>query len=221
MPFTVTSSGANAAAGQAVTLTLTIPANSIVGVSCSSNATSVGTHGTCVDSNSNAYSYGSLFIANNQLVETFYTLNSGPSATTLTYTQASGQSYFGGTIIAAWILTATGAISVGGSGAGLFSANAPTTTNGITTGNLSITSSDGIVLGLANDFNGAHLTIGTVPLMVSDGNTVSGTWFYWAHAAVTASSPATFTCSTLNDTVIVGGIAFQAGGTILMGQACL
>lgn len=217
MSFTVTNSGTNSSGAQSCVLTLSIPAHSKVAVVAMGTvgAGLTGAHGTCVDSNSVSYLTGNAFadVGDGWQADTFYTLDSGSAATTLTYTLPAGPTQFFNSQLVAWIFTATGTVTVGGSAALTYPSNAPTSTDGVTTGALAVSTADGIVFGAAWDATAADLSPGTG--FTSDGTGFSGKTVF-EHMAVTGNHAATWTCSVLNDSVVLAGLSFQITPAVLL-----
>jgi hypothetical protein len=207
MPFTV-ASGQTSGSGQSITLTIAIPAHSVVGVvGFSVSGSNPAGNGSCVDSNSVAYSVGNVG-GTNSYAETFYTLDSGSVAASLIFTAANGGGSYFGINVAAWVITPAGPTSLGSTMAGVWS-NPSTSPNGLSTGNLSIVTTDGIILGYAFDQNANNLTAGTAPLMTVDSNVGPGGRIQ-EHALVSTASPATWTCSGASDFGMIVGLSFQS-----------
>jgi hypothetical protein len=207
--FTVTAKNGNSAGGGSVTVTITIPAGATVGVVAVGTVGGSGTGiaGTLVDNNGVTYT-AQTHNYNGGLgtqTDTFSSINAA-AATSVTYTAPTNTGNNFNAQMAVWVLTPTaGTVTVADSKA--LATNTPgTATNGVTTGNLAISTGDGIVLGLAYDSNSASLTAGTTPAMVQDGTNFQS---IYEHIAATAATPATWTSSSGSDVIMYGAIAFQ------------
>ena len=144
MSFTPTFTyGGQGSGSAAFTKTLTIPAHSAVVVLASQTSSSATGPGTLVDSNSVSYSVGNYDnnAGDGYLYATFYVLDSGSAATSLTWTPTSSYSALALYIT---VLAVTATPTLVGTYANIV--HSPSTaTDGVTTGAFSITTGDGIV----------------------------------------------------------------------------
>jgi hypothetical protein len=110
-----------------------------------------------------------------------------------------------------WDITASAAIAYADSLGNDYIFNSPITTDGITTGTLNIgTSSDGLLLAVAEDPGGGGLSTGTG--FTSDGGVALGDSVS-EHKAVSASAAATATDATINSRpIILATLLVIAGG---------
>lgn len=119
-----------------------------------------------------------------------------------------------------WDITGSGPISYSDSLGAYYPFNSPTSTDGVTTGLLSIgTSTDGLLLGVAQDPGGGTLTAGTG--FTSDGAPL-GTQAS-EHKAVSANAASTFTDNTLNSRPLCLGLLFKvaAASGAMVGSSAL
>jgi hypothetical protein len=172
-----------------------------------------GVLGTFVDSAGNSYTAGTSATdgANHALGGAVSIAIANP-ITSLTYTPAgSGTDAF----VAVWDITATGLITFPSSAGHFYNSNAPNTTNGISTGSMAITTSDGLLLAVARSYGGSTLSTGTSPVIFTQDGLLSFVTIIYEHGAITSSGAATFTTGTNNDFVQVAGVALQvnSGGS--------
>jgi hypothetical protein len=210
--FTVVNKQGNFVSATSNTQTISIAAgHTVVVFLFGERATGIGI-GAVTDSAGNTYTLGNTATAFGvSIVGTGCSLAIPTAITSVTYTPAgSGTGPVTGLIV--WDITATGTISVASTGAAAYPGNAPGTANGVTTGNLAITSADGLLLGGANDGTMAGLVVGTGFTQDVSFNSAA---MVGEHQAITASGPVTFTAPAANDQVYVAGIALQVSAPVV------
>ena len=221
MGLTFTRAGTGHSGGTAVAITLTIPANAAVGLSASlyGPTASGGVYdaGTVTDTGSNVYisASGVVYTTNGGISysysDAFYCLNTGASATSITYTPNAA--YTGNLYtldVAAWVWGVSGGSATFGSESSNGQSAPGTGTNAITTGSVTCAAGS-VIMGLSNDSNGSGaLTVGT-------GFTQNSTAFgvFSEYGAFSASQSATWTNSVGTDTPILSqaiSFGFSAAG---------
>lgn len=208
MSFTVNNSAADAGGSTSQSVTISIPSGHTVGVSvyfADFNSTGA-TINSVVDSAGNTYTLpaggATSFALHSQAMA--YSLAIASSITSVTAAISGG---IGGYLeVVVWDLTATGTIAFSDAKA----QNYPVSTTGtdaVTTGSMTVSSADALLLGATHDFSNNTFTHGTG--FTSDATGPTG--FYSEHKAVTASGAATFT-SSVSGTALVAGMALQVSG---------
>jgi hypothetical protein len=200
MSFTVNNSAANTTTGgTSVSVSISIPTGHSVGVIArSTNA------GTLSVTGNNAYTIGNTVIGSfSDQLKSFYSLGIGSSETAIVLNSTASE--FLSFVV--WDITATGTIAYADSEGQCYVFNNPSTTDGVTTGSMTLTSADGLLISAGWDPGGGTLTIGT-------GFTADATALAMVseHKAVTASAAATWTDNTANSRPVVMGLAFQVSG---------
>jgi hypothetical protein len=182
-----------------VTLTISIPAGHTIGavVIDFSNATI----GTVSDSAGNTWHAGNNANDGSRSVGAFYSIATANAVTSVTYTNSGSSAC----LLFVWDLTATGTISYASSAGVIFSFSAPNTTDGCTTGNLAITSTDGLLLGYASSLFSNVLATGTGFTADVQGSNST----FSEHKAISASAPVTYTTPSSGDYVLIIGLALQ------------
>jgi len=215
MSFTYVRSASHYAGGAStsVTVTMTIPSGAVIGF-CGwgqPESTAAAGAGSVVDNNSVSYSLApnNLNIAGCVAVA-FYSINSA-AATSLTWTPPTATGGYYNIYAAAWVFTpSAGTVTNSGGNCNQISSDS-TTANAVTTGNMTITSADAMICGLAVlEAGPGDLSAGTVPSMTADG-TINSNYGYFEHAAISSgsASPATWTDSVGGHEVNLAGIAFS------------
>jgi hypothetical protein len=209
MPYTVSRTGYNSNGSQSNTVTVQIDAGSTVGVTgLGLIGGGTGVAGTCADNNSVAYTPGNFHFdgGNNAQYDTFYKINA-PAATSLTYTMPTGSSW-PTNICAVWVLAPTGGTSTYSDSKANFVQSATLGTDTVSTGAMSVLSSDSIILGTAFDQNNSAIASGTG--FTQDGANFGTTPFQviWEHLVTAANAAATWSM-TGADAVFYGGLAFS------------
>lgn len=203
MPFTVAATANNFTGSAATTATISANAGDTIAVAGFGTSSSAG-FGTVTDSAGNTYTIGATNTAGANLWGAAYILALPLAITSVTYTPPAT---IGGAGIFVWRLTATGIVQFADSKAPT-QTTSTTGTNAISTGSMNVTSSDGILLSVCDCGSVGHLSIGTVPPMISDGTFIFGEGLA-EHYPTSGANPATFTDSTAGDTINVVGLAFQ------------
>lgn len=200
-------------ASNPVVISVTIPAHSAVFViaNYTINAAPSG-NGTLADSNSVAYTAGNFLntAGDGWYFSTFYTLDSGSAATSLTYGSGGGSWYSGSLHI--WVCSVTATPTLIGTVA---SEQLPalTGTDATTTGAFAITSTDGFVVGAAFSIDGSNvLTKGTGQTQDFIDTGPPGSALA-QHIVASGSQASTFTSATDYATGIVG-IAMQIASAV-------
>lgn len=197
---------AGAVAGASQTVAISVAAGHTIAVFAFDR---LGT-GTVTDSAGNTYTAGNSSSIGGYTSATYWSIAIGSPITSVTYTSASST----GNFVMVWDITATGAITASDSGAQTYNSSTVTGANNATTGTLSVTSGDGLILGGCANFSSGTMTIGTgftSDLSLNSGQEIG------EHRAVTVSAVASFTASTGGQVAGVGGIALQVssgGGTV-------
>jgi hypothetical protein len=151
--------------GAAATVTITIPANSAVGLLAELNGSGgMGYHqGSVSDTGSNSYTAagGANPSGGAYYSDAFYCLNTGSSATSITYTPSGSYTTLFSVNIVAWVWTVTGGTATFGSQVTNFQSAVGTGTDAVTTG--SVTCATGsVVMGCAQaQFGSNVLSAGT------------------------------------------------------------
>lgn len=208
MSFTVNNVQSTTAAATAVTLTISISTgHTVVAFGLSIGGTN-GVAGTFTDSSgSNTYSNGKNIAGPggyaSRVASSGYFINLPSGITSVTFTSTAGSNPCG---IVVYDITATGTIQYADSEGIAYNANCPNTTDGFTSGSVTITGADALLLGYATSLTGATVTAGTG--FTSDGGIFMGDDIY-EHKAVSSSAACTWTDATNNDTAMCVGVAFQ------------
>lgn len=183
-------------------------------VYCNSPLASTLGIGTVSDdgtSGGNVYANNNSTFVGNILVGSSCSLNLIKSFANITYTPPGVATQAG---MFVWRITSSGIVVLADSTASITTST--TTTNGISTGSMAVTSSDGLLMSGCFCGTSGHLSVGTSPAMVSDGTFIFGQALA-EHFATSGANPATFTDNTAGDTLYLSGLAFQILGDILMG----
>ena len=208
MSFTVNNSAEADGGGTTLSVTISIAAGHTVGCVWYFDTFGAGGSVTSItDSGGNTYALGnSTNDGGNHSIGTASSIAIASSVTSVTvHTTGAGGGYLG---LWVWDISATGTISLASTAAAF---TFPTTTlaDGVSTGTLSTTSSDGLIVGAAKDESSAPVTVGTG--FTADASGFGGT-APSEHKAITASAAATFTDSQAGDSALAAGLAFQVSG---------
>jgi hypothetical protein len=203
--FGVTNSGPGS-----TVVTVTIPANSSVGVLVGMGGPyTLGVHAGSVTDSSGSNTYtpaGGLELDGSvgMYTDSFYSLNTGSSATTLTYVSNAAYSGMFYITVCVWVWTVSGGIAVFGSQSSNGQSSPGTGTNAITSG--AVTCSAGsVIMGLNTEPSGT----GTVTHGTGfTANATANNDFLGEYGAFSASQGATFTDSNGALAVISQAISF-------------
>lgn len=217
MSFTVNNSKAGLNGTDTSSVTISIASgHTIVAIALERNFTGT-TQGSFHDSGSNTYTNGSSGTAPGGLVwSAAYAIGVANSVTSVSFT--TGTAGTNAVFLYVWDITATGTISFA-DGKGVYSNSFSTSTDAVTTGSLTVTSSDALLLGAVVPWTGDPCSIGTgftADAAADPPNRIS------EHKAITASGAVTFTLGSSGNDLVVYGFAFQVsggGGTALTGQS--
>lgn len=207
MSFTVNGTGTNSqVAGTTVVVSLAIPSGHSVGVLF--YHAGLGTL-SIADSGTNPYTAGNTVTstANSAVEGTYYSLAIANSVTTVTLSSTTADFMQ----LLVYDVTATGTVAYSDSlGNGTYFLNNPGTTDGVTSGLISVGSaSSGLVMGLCTNTNGGGtLTFGTGFTGVTFGPVSN---FLGEYKAVSANAAATYT-DTANQSPLVMGLMFVEAG---------
>lgn len=202
--LTVNNAVGNFASTTTTTVTISIASGHTV-VVCTYGKGAGGTVGTITDSASNTYTIGTSASGSTFISACSYNLAIASSITSVTYTP-SGTATESGAIV--WDVTATGTIGVasGATNAKQYSFNSVTATDGTITNSLTLTQTDGLLIGFGRDGSSGTLTAGTA--YTADVH-LSTNAYLGEHKAASASASATMTDSNANNLVMTAGIALQ------------
>lgn len=205
--FTVNQTVSGTPGGASVTYSISVPAGHTVVCYGFADVSSVAGAGTVTDSAGNTYTVGtSANYYGVRVVGMFYSLAIPTAITSVTFTPAGTP---GLSVLIIWDISATGTIAVGTTAAVGYPGNAPGTTNGVTTGSLSVTGSSGLILAGLDDQSSAGSAVGTG--FTSDYANYN-TSIIGEHQAVTTSTAATFTAGAANDQIGLAGLSLYISG---------
>lgn len=216
MSFTLSTFGANQTiSGTTNQVTLTIPPGAAVGITVNMHGSSGASYltGSVADTGSNTYTSagGAAFTSNGGInynyTDAFYCLNTGSSATSVTYTMPYVAANIDSCLVAVWVWTVAGGTATFGSQSSN-GQNAPGTgADAITSG--SVTCATGsVIMGFNRDLGSGTVSVGTG--FTSD---YSAFGEYTAeHGAFSASQAATFTTTVGADNPVMSqAISFGLG----------
>lgn len=204
MSFTVNATAANVnTSGTSIAVSISIASGHTV--ACIAYHDGTGTI-SLADSASNAYTAGNTVTsAFNQEERTYYSIGIASSITSVTLSSTTADFI----ALFVWDITATGTISYSDSLGHNYNFTSVTTTDGTSTGTLSLGSStDGLLLAIGGDPGGGPLTVGTG--FTADATTATAQ--ISEHKAVSASTAATFTDATSGTRPIVMGLMLAIAG---------
>lgn len=207
MSFTVVNSANGNGGSTSQPVTISIAAGHTVGcVWYFDDFGAGGSVSNITDSAGNVYALGnSITDGGTHSAGTASSLAIASSITSVTLnTVGAGGGFLG---LWVWDLSASGTISLADTKAA-FIPSTTTGANAVSTGSMSITSADGLLLAAVVDLSSAGMTVGTGFSADATGQNGSP----GEHKAVTASAPATFTCASAGTGAVVAGLAFQVAG---------
>jgi hypothetical protein len=210
MGFTLSAANANGAGSGAVAVTITVPAGSAVGVIASMGGTTGQSYltGSTADTGLNTYTPGSgvAYGAAGFYSDSFYCLNTGSSATSVTYTPPAYTGLFQ-VYVAVWVWTVSGGPAIFGSQSSNPQSAPGTGADAVTSGSVNC-STGSVIMGACPD----TLTAGT-----GFTQDYSAGGFFAEHGAFNANHAATFTSGTGGETILSQAISFglpSSGATI-------
>ena len=213
--FTVNSAVGSMVPATSNTATISIAAghSAVCFIEAESNGAAVPgiASGTMADSGGNSYTIGNnAAIFGSRIAAMAYSLGLASSVTSITFTPTVSSGTINYVKLVCWDISATGTIFAHSSAAVGYPGNAPSGANAVTTGSLSIGSTDGLILAGLTDDSNTGSAVGTgFTKDYDNGNQL----LLGEHQAVTASTAATFTAAALNDQILIAGVALQVGGS--------